>query len=62
MTPKADETAELVGERPDSAAACGRAADHFVDWGAASALLNSVHDADGTVTGTDTVTLDDGDE
>ena len=62
VTPNADETAELVGERPDSAAARDRAADQFFDWGAAAVLFKGGHVIDDAGTVTDTLTIDDGDE
>ncbi|RLM53416.1 bifunctional hydroxymethylpyrimidine kinase/phosphomethylpyrimidine kinase [Halobellus sp. Atlit-31R] len=43
VTPNADETSELVGERPDSAAARERAADRFFDWGADAVLFKGGH-------------------
>lgn len=62
VTPNADETAELVGERPDSAAVRERAADHFFDWGAAAVLFKGGHVSDGSGTVTDILAVDDGDE
>ena len=60
VTPNADETAELVGERPDSAAARERAADRFFDWGADAVLFKGGHVEDGTGTVTDVLAVGDG--
>ena len=61
VTPNADETAELVGERPDSVAARDRAADRFFDWGADAVLFKGGHVDDGSGTVTDVLAVDDGD-
>jgi len=58
VTPNADETAELVGERPDSPAARERAADRFFDWGADAVLFKGGHVDDGSGTVTDVLVTD----
>ena len=60
VTPNADETAELVGERPDSVAARDRAADRFFDWGADAVLFKGGHVDDGSGTVTDVLAVDGG--
>ena len=54
VTPNADETAELTGEWPDSAAARDRAVTQFFDWGVDAVLFKGGHvgsdgDGDGLV-------------
>jgi hydroxymethylpyrimidine/phosphomethylpyrimidine kinase len=43
VTPNADETEELTGEWPDSAAARERAATQFFEWGADAVLFKGGH-------------------
>ncbi|SHH01194.1 bifunctional hydroxymethylpyrimidine kinase/phosphomethylpyrimidine kinase [Halobaculum gomorrense] len=58
VTPNADETAELVGERPSSSAARERAADRFFDWGADAVLFKGGHVNDDSATVTDVLISD----
>ncbi len=62
VTPNADETAELVGERPDSPSARRRAADRFFEWGADAVLFKGGHVAAEPDTVTDVLAVDDGSE
>lgn len=58
VTPNADETAEIVGERPTSAAARERAAGRFFEWGVDAVLFTGGHVDDGSGTVTDVLVAD----
>lgn len=58
VTPNADETAELVGERPISTVARERAADQFFECGADAVLFKGGHVDDGSGTVTDVLVVD----